>query len=116
MTSRTGMHIRSSREKNVGIMQCSFSFVTAVVIAQRREKMSPVNCEIREFIRFLHAQKQSPKEIHRQLCYVYGPDFTSDIMVRRRCGQFTKGRTTVHDVDRGGRSSLMTPELLESVR
>ena len=38
-------------------------------------------------------------------------------MVRRWCGQFTEGRTTAHDEDRSGRSSLvMTSELMESVR
>ena len=63
----------------VGTMQCSFSVVTAVVIAQHVEKMaalilSPANCEIRAVIRFLHAQKQSTAEIHCLLCHLYGSD------------------------------------------
>ncbi|KAJ4430695.1 hypothetical protein ANN_19286 [Periplaneta americana] len=73
------------------------------------------NCEIRAVIRFLHAQKQSPAEIHRQLCNVYGPDIMSNSMVRRWCRQFTEGQTNVHDEDRSGRLSLVTSEL-ESVR
>ena len=36
-------------------------------------------------------------------------------MVRRWCGQFTEGRTN-HDEDRSGRPSLLTTELMESVR
>ena len=102
-------------------MQCSFSFVIAVVIAQRLEKMStpilsPTNCEIRAVLRFMHIQKQSPAEIYRQLCQVYRHDIMSDSMVRRWCGQFTEGQTNVHDIDRSGRASLVTPGLLESVQ
>ena len=37
-------------------------------------------------------------------------------MARRRCGQFTKGRTNMHDVDCSSRPSLVMPELIESVR
>ena len=37
-------------------------------------------------------------------------------MTRRWCGQFSEDRTKVHDEDRSGRSSLVTPELMESVR
>ena len=59
---------------------------------------------------------QSPAEIHHQLCHMYGPDIMSDSVVRRWCGQVTEGRTNVHDEDRSGRPSLVTPELMESVR
>ena len=62
----------------------------------------------------MHAQKQSPAEIQRQ--YVCRPDIMIDSMDRRWCGQFTEGRTNVHDEDCSGRSSLVTPELMESVR
>ena len=47
----TGMRMRSSREGVCGIMQYSFSLVTAVVLTQSLEKMvalllSPAICEI----------------------------------------------------------------------
>ena len=45
--------------------------------------LSHVTCKIRAVIRFLHAQKQSPAEIHRPLCHLYEPDIMSDRMVRR---------------------------------
>ena len=91
-------------------MQCTFSLVTAVIIARCQEKMaelmlSPANCEIRAVIRFLHAQNHSPAEIHRQLCHVYGPKSMRDGMARKWCG---------HDERRSGRPSLVTPELMES--
>ena len=78
--------------------------------------LSPANCEIRAVIRFPHSQKESPAEIHQQLCHVYGPDIMSERMVRRRCGQFNEGRSNVHDEYRRGRPSLVTPELMENVR
>ena len=37
-------------------------------------------------------------------------------VVRRWCGQFTEGRTNVHDENHSGRTLLLTPELKESVR
>ena len=69
-----------------------------------------------QLTRFLHAQKQSQAEIHHKLCIVYGSDIMNDSMVRRWRGQFTEGRTNVHDQDRSGRSFLVTPELMESVQ
>ena len=67
----------------MGIMQCSFNLVTAVAIAQHWEKMSvlifsPTNCKILAVIRFLHTQKQSPAEIHRQLCHMYVSNIMSN--------------------------------------
>ena len=105
----------------VWITQCCVSFMTAVVVAERWEKMvamilSPANSKICAVIRFLHAEKQSPAEIHRQLCHVHGYYIMSDGMVRRWCGQFAEGRSKVHDVDHSGRPSLVTRELMESVR
>ena len=46
----------------------------------------------------------------------YEPDIMSDSMVSRWCGQFTEGRTNVHDVERSGRTSLVTPKVMESLR
>ena len=33
---------------------------------------APTSCEVRDVIRFLHAEGQSAAEIHRRLCRVYG--------------------------------------------
>lgn len=35
---------------------------------------SPASCELRSVIRFLAAKKKSAKEIHEELCEVYGEE------------------------------------------
>ena len=72
-------------------MQCDFSLVPAVglVIDRIRRK-------------WLH-------------WYCFPPN--ADISVARRwCRQFTEGRTKVHNEERSGRPSLVTPGLMESVQ
>ena len=76
--------------------------------------LSPANCEIVVVIRFLHTQKQSPAEIHYQLCHVWTQNYGNS-MVRRWCRQITEGRTNVHKEDRSGQTSLVMPELMVSV-
>ncbi|UYV76374.1 hypothetical protein LAZ67_14000212 [Cordylochernes scorpioides] len=44
--------------------------------------MSPASCELRSVIRFLAAKKNSAKDIHTELCQVYGEGCMSSGMVR----------------------------------
>ncbi|GFV80322.1 HTH_48 domain-containing protein [Trichonephila clavipes] len=66
---------------------------------------SPASCELRSVIRFLAAKKKSAKEIHEELCQVYGEECMSSGMVRRWVRDFKNGRTDVHDEARAGRPS-----------
>lgn len=67
---------------------------------------SPASCELRSVIRFLAAKKKSAKEIHEELCQVYGEECMSSGMVRRWVRDFKNGRTDVHDEARAGRPSV----------
>jgi hypothetical protein len=52
-----------------------------------------VSCEIRVFIRFLHAESMSAVEIHRELCAaVYGQNVMSEGTVRQLCRLFRDWR------------------------
>ncbi|GFT19655.1 HTH_48 domain-containing protein [Trichonephila clavipes] len=66
---------------------------------------SPASCELRSVIRFLAAKKKSAKEIHEELCQVYGEECMSSGMVRRWVRDFKNGRTDVHNEARAGRPS-----------
>ncbi|UYV75809.1 hypothetical protein LAZ67_13001422 [Cordylochernes scorpioides] len=68
--------------------------------------MSPASCELRSVIRFLAAKKNSAKDIHTELCQVYGEGCMSSGMVRRWVREFENGRTGVHDEPRAGRPSV----------
>jgi hypothetical protein len=46
---------------------------------------APASCEVRAFIRFLHAEGQSAVEIYSRLCRVYGDNFMSGSYVREWC-------------------------------
>ncbi|GFS74642.1 HTH_48 domain-containing protein [Trichonephila clavipes] len=50
-------------------------------------------------------KKKSAKEIHEELCQVYGEECMSSGMVRRWVRDFKNGRTDVHDEARAGRPS-----------
>lgn len=81
------------------------------VLAQQPSAMalplaSPASCELRSVIRFLAAKKKSAKEIHEELCQVYGEECMSSGMVRRWVRDFKNGRTDVHDEARAGRPSV----------
>ena len=41
------------------------------------------NCEIRPVIRFLNVRNVLPREIHHQVCKVYGDNAMTDGMVRK---------------------------------
>jgi transposase len=69
---------------------------------------SPVSCEIRAVIRFLHVKNISSAEIHLELCAVYGQNLMSEGTVRQWCRMFKDGRTNVHDEERSGRPSAVS--------
>ncbi|UYV68539.1 hypothetical protein LAZ67_6000079 [Cordylochernes scorpioides] len=68
--------------------------------------VSPASCELRSVIRFLAAKNISAKDIHTQLCQVYGEVCMSSGMVRRWVREFKNGRTDDHDEPRAGRPSV----------
>ncbi|UYV80174.1 PPP6R2 [Cordylochernes scorpioides] len=68
--------------------------------------VSPASCELRSVIRFLAAKKNSAKDIHTELCQVYGEGCMSSGMVRRWVREFKNRRTDVHDEPRAGRPSV----------
>ncbi|UYV76987.1 hypothetical protein LAZ67_14002718 [Cordylochernes scorpioides] len=68
--------------------------------------VSPASCELRSVIRFLAAKKNSAKDIHTELCQVYGEGCMSSGMVRRWVREFKNIRTDVHDEPRAGRPSV----------
>ena len=96
------------------------SRVLTVASSQRlkMETLIPAlaNCEVRSVIKFLNAQSIAPIEIRRQLCQFYSSNVMSKQLVRRWCRQFTAGRQHVHDVERSGRPSIITDDLVELVR
>ena len=49
------------------------------------------DCEIRPVIHFLNARNVLPREIHHQICQVYGDNAMSDGMVRKWVQMFTEG-------------------------
>ncbi|UYV75172.1 hypothetical protein LAZ67_12002744 [Cordylochernes scorpioides] len=68
--------------------------------------VSPASCELLSVIRFLAAKKNSAKDIHTELCQVYGEGCMSSGMVRRWVREFKNGRTDVHDEPHAGRPSV----------
>ena len=56
-----------------------------------------------------------PKEIHRQICQVYGDNAMSDGMVRKWVRMFNEGRENVHDEARSGHPSLVNDVLVHKV-
>jgi transposase len=75
----------------------------------------PASFEVRDVIRFLHAEGQSVAEIHHQLCRVYSDNIMSDSCVREWCRKFRDGRTDVHDKGGQERHSIVTDELVQKV-
>lgn len=67
--------------------------------------VAPARCELRSVIKFLHAKKIPPIEIHRQLEEVYGEKCMDVKNVRKWCREFSAGRLNVHDEERSGRPS-----------
>jgi len=73
------------------------------------------DCEIRSVIRFLNAMNVLPREIHHQICQVYGDNAMSDGMVREWVRMFSEGREMLHDEARSGRLSLVNDDLVRKV-
>jgi NCAIR mutase (PurE)-related protein len=66
--------------------------------------VAPARCELRSVIKFLHAKKIPPTEIHRQLEEVYGEKYM-DVKNVRKFREFSTGRLSVHDEECSGRKS-----------
>ncbi|UYV61888.1 hypothetical protein LAZ67_1006966 [Cordylochernes scorpioides] len=74
------------------------------------DKTSPAkkeSCELRSVIRFLAAKKNSAKDIHTELCQVYGEGCLSSAMVRRWIREFKNGQTDTHNEPRAGWPSVL---------
>jgi len=67
--------------------------------------VAPARCELRSVIKFFHAKKIPPIEIHRQLEEVYGEKCIEVKNVRKWCREFSAGRLNFHDKERSGRPS-----------
>ncbi|UYV65849.1 hypothetical protein LAZ67_3005640 [Cordylochernes scorpioides] len=80
--------------------------VQAMIIMVGRKRRLLLLCELRSVIRFLAAKKNSAKDIHTELCQVYGEGCMSSGMVRRWVRKFKNGRTDDHDEPRAGRPSV----------
>ncbi|XP_073976274.1 protein GVQW3-like [Rhodnius prolixus] len=76
---------------------------------------NPADCEIRAVIRFLSTKGVKAAEIHREISEVYGENIMSSGMVRKWVRAFKDGRTNVHDVERIGRPSVITEDLVQKV-
>jgi len=75
---------------------------------------SPVKCEVRSVIRFLNTKVERPAEIHKQIVAVYG-NVMNRQNVTKWCGEFSEGRTDVHDEQRSGRPFLTSDDLLQEI-
>ena len=76
---------------------------------------SPAKCKVRSVIRFLKAKSERPVEIHKQIVAVYG-NVMNQQNVTKRCREFSKGRTDVHDEQMSGRPSLISDNLLRKLK
>jgi len=56
-----------------------------------------------------------PREIHHQICQVYGDNAMSDDMVRKWVRMFNEGPENVHDEARSGRPSLVNDDLVRKI-
>ncbi|GFS73325.1 HTH_48 domain-containing protein [Trichonephila clavipes] len=96
---------KSPKLFEVNYVAATFILGSAAVSDGASSLASPASCELRSVIRFLAAKKKSAKEIHEELCQVYGEECMSSGMVRRWVRDFKNGRTDVHDEARAGRPS-----------
>ena len=63
----------------------------------------------------MQAENVRPSEILRRLVAVYGEHVMNAASVRKWCTMFRNGRTDVHDVERSGRTSVITDALKQKV-
>jgi hypothetical protein len=73
---------------------------------------SPTKCKVCSIILFLNTKGEHPAEIHKQIVAVYG-DIMNWQNVTRWCGEFSEGKTDVHNEQRSGRLSLISDDLLQ---
>jgi hypothetical protein len=68
---------------------------------------SPVKWELCSVIRFVNAKGERSVEIHKHIVAVFG-NVMNWQNVTKWCREFSKGRTDVHDEQRGSRPSLIS--------
>lgn len=73
---------------------------------------NPPDCEIRAAIRFLSVKGGKAAEIHRQIS---GKCIMSGGMLRTWVRASKEDRLNVHDVERSGRPSVITDDLVRKV-
>ena len=71
-------------------------------------------CVIWSVIRFLNVRNVLPREIHHQICQVFGDNAMSDGMVKKWVQMFNEGRENVHDEARSGCPSLVNDNLVRT--
>jgi hypothetical protein len=69
---------------------------------------------VRSVIWFLNAKGECPAESHKQIAGVYGDDMNRQ-NVTKWCGEFSEGRTDIHDEQRSGKPSLSSDNLLQKI-
>ena len=57
-----------------------------------------------------------PREIHHQICQVYGDNAMSDGMVRKRVRMFNEGQENVNDEAQSGRPSLVNDDVVRKFK
>ena len=72
--------------------------------------------EYRAVIKFFVKGGLTPNEIHLKFIKVYGDSSSSFSTIKKWAAEFKRGRTTLEDDPREGRSqSATTPEIIEQV-
>ncbi|KAG5322949.1 MOS1T transposase, partial [Pseudoatta argentina] len=76
---------------------------------------SPAKCEIRSVIRYLVWKGKTPVEVYNEVKIAYGDKGMNRTSVFKWCREFKNGRTSVHDDQRSGRSSILTDDIVEKI-
>ncbi|KAG5313222.1 MOS1T transposase, partial [Pseudoatta argentina] len=76
---------------------------------------SPAKCEIRSVIRYLIWKGKTPVEVYNEVKTAYGDKGMNRTSVFKWCREFKNGRTSVHDDQRSGRSSILTDDIVEKI-
>ena len=73
-------------------------------MARHAKACFPSKVEYRAVIRYLYLEGKSGKEIHSELADFYGSSAPSYAQVKFWVGEFKRGRTSLEDEARSGRS------------
>ncbi|KAG5320738.1 GVQW3 protein, partial [Pseudoatta argentina] len=73
---------------------------------------SPAKYEIRSVIRYLVWKGKTPVEVRNEVKTAYGDKGMNRTSVFKWCREFKNGRTSVHDDQRSGRSSILTDDIV----